>query len=172
MMNSRSDAKTSDTDTGFFNSVVQAAPDESFHEMTGNKGDVILMHPLMLHSASKNGRRLARTLSPPFIIQVMDSDPFLGIITNPPVSLSAPFQFNRSNPADYSLVELKTMQDLGGPEKFKDWKVKGEREQFAPERVGRQQKLREEEQERLRKLGLNTWDETLSQMPHLIASRQ
>ena len=34
------------------NKIVQAAPDSSFHEMSGNKGDVILMHPLMLHSAS------------------------------------------------------------------------------------------------------------------------
>ena len=59
MMNKRSDPKSGDTNTGYFNSVARAAPDESFHEMTGNKGDVILMHPLMLHSASKNGRRLA-----------------------------------------------------------------------------------------------------------------
>jgi hypothetical protein len=50
-----------DIDPKFFNSIVQDAPDDSFFEMTGNKGDVILMHPLMLHSASKNSRRLARS---------------------------------------------------------------------------------------------------------------
>jgi hypothetical protein len=44
----------------FFFKTIKACPDSSFHEMTGKKGDVILMHPLMLHSASKNGRRLAR----------------------------------------------------------------------------------------------------------------
>jgi ectoine hydroxylase-related dioxygenase (phytanoyl-CoA dioxygenase family) len=46
-----------------YDDIVQTAADESFHEMTGKKGDVILMHPLMLHSASKNGRRLIRTLT-------------------------------------------------------------------------------------------------------------
>lgn len=102
----------------------------------------------------------------------MNAENFPGIITNPPVSLAAPFNFNRTNPAEYSLVELKTMQDLGGPEKLKDWRVTGEREQFAPERLGRQEKLREEEQERLRKLGLDTGDKAISQMPHLIESKQ
>lgn len=47
----------------FFIDTIKQCPDESFHEMTGKKGDVILMHPLMLHSASKNGRRLARKSS-------------------------------------------------------------------------------------------------------------
>lgn len=64
------------------------------------------------------------------------------------------------------------MQDLGGPEKFKGWKPAGEREQFAPERLARQQKLREQEQERLRQLGLDTGNELVSQMPHLITSKQ
>ena len=44
----------------YFINAINEAPDSSFHEMTGKKGDVILMHPLMLHSASKNGRRLVR----------------------------------------------------------------------------------------------------------------
>lgn len=44
-------------DNSYYNQTIQDAPDESFHEMTGKKGDVILMHPLMLHSASKNGQR-------------------------------------------------------------------------------------------------------------------
>ena len=43
-----------------FIETIKACPDSSFHEMTGKKGDVILMHPLMLHSASKNGRRKIR----------------------------------------------------------------------------------------------------------------
>jgi hypothetical protein len=48
----------------FFIDTVNECPDESFTEMTGKKGDVILLHPLMLHSASKNGRRLPRTFYP------------------------------------------------------------------------------------------------------------
>lgn len=49
----------------------------------------------MLHSASKNHLRLPR------------------IITNPPVSLNEPFNFNRENPDDFSLVEKKTLKELG-----------------------------------------------------------
>lgn len=91
-----------------------------------------------------------------------------GIITNPPVSLKAPFQFNRSDPADYSLVELKTIQDVGGPEKFKGWAVTGKREMFAPESVKYKEKLRAEEDERLRKLGFKTGDESIGQLPWLM----
>lgn len=58
-----------------FEEIVKACPDESFHEVTGRKGDVILMHPLMLHSASKNGRRLARTSSPILLPYSVPSGP-------------------------------------------------------------------------------------------------
>jgi hypothetical protein len=60
MMNARGEPITYSKEHNFYNKIIQDAPDESFHEMTGKKGDVILMHPLMLHSASKNGRRLPR----------------------------------------------------------------------------------------------------------------
>lgn len=59
--------------------------------MTGEIGGVVLLHPLMLHSASKNHLRF---------------------ITNPPVSLKEPFNFNRDNPDDFSLVEKKTLKTL------------------------------------------------------------
>ena len=49
----------------------------------------------MLHSASKNHTRVPR------------------IITNPPVSLKDPFNFNRENPEDYTIVERKTLSELG-----------------------------------------------------------
>ena len=39
--------------------------EESFHEMTGETGDVILLHPLMLHSASKNLLRNVRVVCLP-----------------------------------------------------------------------------------------------------------
>ena len=49
----------------------------------------------MLHSASKNHLRALR------------------IITNPAVALKEPFNFNRENPEEYSLVERKTLRELG-----------------------------------------------------------
>jgi hypothetical protein len=133
-----------------YNQIVQDSPDESFFEMTGKKGDVILMHPLMLHSASKNGRRAIR------------------IITNPPVSLSEPFKFNRENPADYSLVELKTIQDVGGPELFTDWKITGERSIVVPARLTLQEEKQKAEVARLKALGLPVPSKLMSQMPHLL----
>ena len=84
--------------------------DESFFEVTGNVGDVFILHPLMLHSASTNLHRDLR------------------IITNAAVSLKEPFNFNRANPKDYSLVEQKTLRDLGRPEGIPEWKITRERE--------------------------------------------
>jgi hypothetical protein len=77
----------------FYNTLIQSSPDSSFHEMTGKIGDVILLHPLMLHTASKNGKRAVR------------------IITNPPIHLNEPFIFNREDGKE-SLVERKTIQDV------------------------------------------------------------
>ena len=131
-----------DSGLKFFNDTVQQCPDSSFHEMTGEIGDVILLHPLMLHSASKNGRRLAR------------------IITNPPVSLNEPFKFDRSKSDDYSLVELKTIQDLGGQEKTRGWKITGERKGVVPERLRVQAKWMEEEAKRLQERGVEYMDGT------------
>ena len=62
------------------------------------------------------------------------------------------------------------MQDVGGPEKFKDWKITGEREMFAPERVQGQETRRKEENARLAKLGLKTGDDSISQMPYLMVA--
>jgi hypothetical protein len=104
-----------------------------FHEMTGNVGDVILMHPFMLHSASRNGLRHLR------------------IITNPPVAVKQPFNFTRESVDDYSLVELKTL-DMLGKERLPDWKIKGEREFVVPERVRRQAEMKKKELERLKNL--------------------
>ncbi|KAJ6457491.1 hypothetical protein C8R47DRAFT_1247158 [Mycena vitilis] len=84
----------------FFSSIVQSrelASDASFHKMTGEIGDVYLLHPLMVHSASKSVMRTLR------------------VISNPPVSLKAPFQFDRNAGEDYSLVEQKTLRELGFP---------------------------------------------------------
>lgn len=84
--------------------------DESFHEATGSVGDVYFLHPFMLHSASKNLLREVR------------------IITNPPVALKEPFQYDRPDGEEYSLVEAKTLKELGKPEGLKGWKITGPRE--------------------------------------------
>jgi hypothetical protein len=105
--------------------------DESFVEMTGEVGDVILMHPLMMHSASKNLRRDVR------------------VITNPPLALKEPFCFDRKNKDEYSLVELKTLRDLGMPDGLPGWKVTGERNDWIPKRIKVQEEMKRQELERL-----------------------
>ena len=128
---------------GFYLDIINSCDDSSFHEMTGEVGDVILLHPLMLHSASKNGRRLAR------------------IITNPPVSLKEPFNFSRTDPSEYSLVELKTIKDLG-QENLVDWHITGKREMLVPDRLKRQAQMLKDEHRRLE-------EQRLSQSPQSIA---
>lgn len=113
---------------GFYSELIQSCAD--FHEMTGKVGDVILLHPLMVHSATGNGKRLPR------------------IITNPPVALRAPFNFNRGDESEYSLVELKTIKDIG-EDNLKGWKITSKREKIVPERVKIQEHMRKEEQQRL-----------------------
>lgn len=100
-----------------------------FVECTGEVGDVILLHPLMLHSASKNYLRTPR------------------VITNPPVSLKQPFKFQRDDPDEYSLVERKTLKALG--RESLDFTPTTERRRVVPLRVGNQEKMRAEELRRL-----------------------
>lgn len=70
----------------------------------------------MLHSASRNLRRDVR------------------IITNPPVALKEPFNFNRVD-GQYNLIEQKTLRDLGRPEGLPEWKITGSRELITPHRI-------------------------------------
>ncbi|KAK8060978.1 hypothetical protein PG996_010908 [Apiospora saccharicola] len=140
MLNPRHEARRPAFEYSVPNKIVQSASDSSFHEMTGKKGDVILMHPLMLHSASVNVKRAPR------------------IITNPPVSLRSPFRFDRADPSTYSLVELKTMRDLLGQldmdmAALRNWKPTAPREMFRPIRVAAQEKKRDAEIARLRARG-------------------
>ena len=113
----------------FYTSIVKKCTE--FHEMTGKAGDVILMHPLMLHSVSVNSLRKPR------------------IITNPPVQLKEPFNFNCKDRAHYSLVEKKTLRDLG-KDRLRWWKIKGGREFVVPDRLKTQEQLKEQELARLR----------------------
>lgn len=99
--------------------------------MTGKVGDVILLHPLMVHSQSVNSLRHPR------------------IITNPPVSLNEPFNFDRKDPSQYSIVEQKTIHDLG-QDRLRGWKIKGGRGAVVPERLKAQERMKEQELGRLK----------------------
>lgn len=89
------------------------------------------MHPLMLHSASRNSLRRLR------------------VITNPAVSMKEPFNFDRDDPSEYSLVELKTLKELG-VDRLRGWKISAPRERVVPERLKVHAKMREAEAARLR----------------------
>lgn len=118
--------------------IAQDCADTDFVEAMGVVGDVYLLHPLMMHSATSNARRAVR------------------IITNPPVSIREPFRFDRPSAEEYSLVEQKTMAAVGGPEKLKGWKITTPRERVVPERVRIQEAMKREELRRLeeeRRLG-------------------
>ncbi|KAI9372206.1 hypothetical protein BJX61DRAFT_534131 [Aspergillus egyptiacus] len=115
---------------GFWTSLVQQCSE--FHEMTGKTGDVVLMHPLMCHSASRNSLRKPR------------------MITNPPVSLKEPFNFDRDDPSQYSLVERKTLLALG-KDRLPGWRIVGGREAVVPARLKAFAEMKAQEEERLRR---------------------
>ena len=116
----------------------QGAPDASFGslihqchdfvELTGRTGDVVLIHPFLLHASSQNHSGKAR------------------FITNPPVSLKEPMQFNRENPADFSPVERAVLQGLGVDRL--DFQPTAPRERIVSEGMKRKQKMLEEEEQR------------------------
>ncbi|KAK5125094.1 hypothetical protein LTR85_000768 [Meristemomyces frigidus] len=113
-----------------FCDVAKSMPKDAFVEATGEVGDVYLLHPLMLHSASNNSLRQLR------------------VITNPPVSLKEPFVFDRKDGSQYSVVEQKTLAALGQA-RLQGWQITGAREYILPERVRKQQEMREQENQRL-----------------------
>ncbi|KAJ7596680.1 hypothetical protein C8J56DRAFT_293624 [Mycena floridula] len=129
---STSTCKDPRDDPGHWSHLKEIKRCKQFVEMTGEIGDVVLLHPLMLHSASQNHLRLPR------------------IITNPPVSLKEPFNFNRPDNA-YSLVERKTLLALGADRC--DFKPTTTRRRVVPQRVIIQNKMLEEEKRRLEALG-------------------
>ena len=112
---------------GQFGSLIDQCSD--FIELTGEAGDVVILHPFVLHAASNNPSGRAR------------------FITNPPIALKEPMNFNRANPADFSPVELGVLRGLGL--KRLDFCVTGDRERIVPERVRRQQKMLEEQKKRM-----------------------
>ena len=76
-----------------FQSLISQCND--FVEVTGEVGDVIIMHPFMLHASSPNHSGKVR------------------FISNPPIILKEPLNLNRANKNDHSLLELATLNALG-----------------------------------------------------------
>ena len=101
-----------------------------FQQMTGNCGDVVLMHPFMMHSASRNALHIPR------------------IITNPFVRVKEPFNFDRADRSEYSLIELKTLRALG-KESLPGWEIKGPREFMTAKREAIHERMKELELRRL-----------------------
>lgn len=102
-----------------------------FKETIASPGDVVLLHPYMLHTVSQNHLGVPRA------------------ITNPPVHLREPMNFNRESPEDFSPVELAVLRALG-VERL-DFEPSVPRERVVPERVRIQQQRLEEERARLAK---------------------
>ena len=109
---------------GGFPSLEMKRQCHDFEEATGRAGDVFLMHPFMLHAASRNAKRHQR------------------IISNPPTKLEAPMNFNRTNPADQSVVERAILRGLNVANY--DFKPTGSRERIVPQRVLDQRKRQAE----------------------------
>ncbi|WP_432544410.1 phytanoyl-CoA dioxygenase family protein [Kineococcus sp. SYSU DK002] len=86
-----------------------------FVELTGEQGDVVLMHPFVLHATSQNVLRAQR------------------LITNPPLSLRDPLRFDREDPAQHSPVELAVLRGLGVDRL--DFRPTAPREEVVPARV-------------------------------------
>jgi hypothetical protein len=100
-----------------------------FIEFTGRAGDVVLLHPFVLHAHSPNQSGRPRFL------------------TNPPVHLKVPMRFDRTAWEEHSLVEQAVLRALG-VERF-PFTPAAPRERIVPERVRRQQQMLEAEKARL-----------------------
>ncbi|KAK7193071.1 hypothetical protein DPSP01_007589 [Paraphaeosphaeria sporulosa] len=124
--------KSEGSDLSFYINIAKQMPDEAFVEVTGEVGDVYLLHPLMLHSASNNTLRKVR------------------VITNPPVSVKEPFNFNRAD-GQYNVVEQKTLKALG-KENLGGWKITAERQLIVPDSAKVRAEMKRLEEERLAKM--------------------
>jgi hypothetical protein len=100
-----------------------------FVEMTGEAGDVVLLHPFTLHATSQNVLGLGR------------------IITNPPLSLREPMNFDRPDPDDFSLIEQAILRGLGVGRLA--YAPAAPREDVVPDRIRKQRARAAEENARL-----------------------
>ena len=96
------------------------APEEA------SKGDVVLLHPYVLHAVSQNVLGVPR------------------FITNPPIALREPMRFDRPDP---SPVEQAVLRGLGRDRYA--FRPTAARESVVPQRVRREEAARVAEQERL-----------------------
>lgn len=106
----------------------------SFTELTGEAGDMVLLHPFMLHRVSINPSTRPR------------------FIANMALVLKQPMNLNRSDSTAYSLVELATLKALGTTDL--DYETTREMKPFKPspfrneeERETQSQALQKEMQE-------------------------
>ncbi|KAG9841934.1 hypothetical protein KCU98_g5348, partial [Aureobasidium melanogenum] len=113
-----------DFDHGFFDQAVRTVAKDRFKTAIGKAGDIYLLHPLMVHSAAPNYLREPR------------------FITNPPVALKQPFNFDRTDGSAYSLVEQKTLNALDSASGLKGWRITTERKFIVPERVREQAQMK------------------------------
>ncbi|MGH3172018.1 MAG: hypothetical protein ACRDN0_39955 [Trebonia sp.] len=90
-----------------------------FVEMTGEAGDVVLLHPFTLHATSQNVLGLGR------------------IITNPPLALREPLNFDRPRADDFSLIERAILRGLGVDRLA--YVPAAPREDVVPDRIKKQQ---------------------------------
>ncbi|HEY0072662.1 MAG TPA: hypothetical protein VGB77_01080 [Abditibacteriaceae bacterium] len=113
-----------------FQELIQECRD--FEEITGRAGDVVLLHPFVLHTVSQNHNGTAR------------------MITNPPVHFKEPMNFHRAD-GNYSPIERSILQALQVEQL--DFIPQNPRERIVPERVRRQAEMKEQELARLKKVG-------------------
>lgn len=71
-----------------------------FEELTGEAGDLAIMHPYMVHRVAGNPSGRAR------------------FAQFPSIKLSRPMQFVRDEPSEYSLTELVVLKELGQLKRF------------------------------------------------------
>ena len=68
---------------------------EDFTELTGETGDLVILHPFMLHTSSGNRSSYAR------------------FMTNSPIALREPMNLDRGDADEFSLLERTTLRALG-----------------------------------------------------------
>lgn len=122
------------TETNSMDFKAMAAQCKDFVELTAKVGDVVLVHPFMLHTGSPNSLRIPR------------------FMTNPCMSLKEPFKYDK--PKDQlNAIEKSTLRALGM--ESLSFQITGKRKIFTNDRYKRWAEQREYEIEQLKKIGKN-----------------
>lgn len=96
-----------------------------FREVTGKAGDVVLMHPFMLHASSQNMLGRAR------------------FITNPPVEFREPMRFDRPRWEEHCPVEQAVLRALGVSRY--SFRPTTDRRSLVPNRIAQFERRKQEE---------------------------